>query len=597
MPWLAEHLLTIAVFLPLAGAVLIAFLSRARAQQIRWVALMASLLTFIVTVVLYAGLRGDTPGMQFTEFRPWIAVPAINYHLGVDGLSALLILLAGFLTPLCVLVSWGSITQRVKEFFIFLLALETGMIGVFASLDLVLFFVFWEVMLIPMYFLIGIWGHERRVYAAVKFILYTMVGSALMLVGILYLYSVTGTFDLLRIVGAFTSSPLLSPSTERWLFLAFFVAFAIKVPLFPFHTWLPDAHVEAPTAGSVILAGVLLKMGTYGMLRFCLPLFPHASREFAPIVIILAIIGIIYGALVAMVQPDLKKLVAYSSVAHLGFCVLGIFVLNTQGMEGAIYQMFSHGVSTGALFILVGLLYERRHTRLISEFGGLATSLPVYSTFFLIVTLSSLGLPMLNGFVGEFLIIVGSYHSRAIYAALAALGVVLAAVYLLWMYQRVFYGEIRNDKNRNLPDCNALEQLILATVVIVILAMGIYPQPFLRRMDRSVAAIMSRVEQRVAGVGNRELGMGSERIRSSPSPKGRGWTATGAFTSRRGPGEGSLAERRGVGGADMKQVTPHPARYARHPLPKGEGCLLTSGPPCPAEDMGNGQTPSTGGGR
>ena len=287
---------------------------------------MASLLTFIVTVVLYAGLRADTPGMQFTEIHPWITVPAINYHLGVDGLSALLILLTGFLTPLCVLVSWSSITQRVKEFFIFLLALETGMIGVFASLDLVLFFVFWEVMLIPMYFLIGIWGHERRVYAAVKFILYTMAGSALMLVGIIYLYSVTGTFDLLRIVGAFTSSPLLSPSAERWLFLAFFVAFAIKVPLFPFHTWLPDAHVEAPTAGSVILAGVLLKMGTYGMLRFCLPLFPHASREFAPLVIVLAIIGIIYGALVAMVQPDLKKLVAYSSVAHLGFCVLGIFV-------------------------------------------------------------------------------------------------------------------------------------------------------------------------------------------------------------------------------------------------------------------------------
>ncbi len=505
MPWLAEHLLTIAIFLPLAGAVIIAFLRREHAQQIRWVALVASLLTFIVTVVLYVGLRADTPGMQFTEFRPWIAVPAINYHLGVDGLSALLILLAGFLTPLCVLVSWSSITQRVKEFFIFFLALETGMIGVFASLDLVLFFVFWEVMLIPMYFLIGIWGHERRVYAAMKFILYTMAGSALMLVGILYLYSVTGTFDLVRIIGAMTSRPLLSPSAERWLFLAFFVAFAIKVPLFPFHTWLPDAHVEAPTAGSVILAGVLLKMGTYGMLRFCLPLFPHASRQFAPIVVILAIIGIIYGALVAMVQPDLKKLVAYSSVAHLGFCVLGIFVFNTQGMEGATYQMFSHGVSTGALFILVGLLYERRHTRLISEFGGLATSLPVYSTFFLIVTLSSLGLPMLNGFVGEFLIIVGSYHSRAIYAALAALGVVLAAVYLLWMYQRVFYGEIRNDKNRNLPDCNALEKLILTTVVIVILAMGIYPQPFLRRMDHSVTAIMSRLQ----GTGNREQGIGN----------------------------------------------------------------------------------------
>ena len=417
----------------------------------------------------------------------------------MDGISVLLILLTGFLTPLCVLVSWTSITKRVKEFFIFLLALETGMIGVFASLDLVLFFVFWEVMLIPMYFLIGVWGHERRIYAAVKFILYTMVGSALMLAGIIYLYSVTGTFDLFRIVATFTNSPRLSPSAERWLFLAFFVAFAIKVPLFPFHTWLPDAHVEAPTAGSVILAGVLLKMGTYGMLRFCLPLFPRASREFAPLISVLAIIGIIYGALVAMVQPDLKKLVAYSSVAHLGFCVLGIFVFNTQGMEGAIYQMFSHGVSTGGCSSWSGLLYDRRHTRLISEFGGLATSLPVYSTFFLIVALSSLGLPMLNGFVGEFLIIVGSFHKRAVYAALAAVGVVLAAVYLLWMYQRVFYGEITNDKNKNLPDCSALEKLMLP-VVIVILAMGIYPQPFLRRMDHSVAPSLSREGQ---GVGNR----------------------------------------------------------------------------------------------
>jgi NADH-quinone oxidoreductase subunit M len=495
MPFLADHLLTTAIFLPLAGAVIIAFLNPSRVQQIRWIALLSSLLTFVVTVVLYAGLRADIPGMQFTEMHPWITAPPIYYHLGVDGLSALLILLTGFLTPLCVLVSWIDITRRVKEFFLFLLALETGMIGVFASLDLVLFFLFWEVMLIPMYFLIGIWGHERRVYAAAKFIIYTMVGSALMLVGILYLYNLSGTFDLPRIIESLTSSALLTHSIERWLFLAFFIAFAIKVPLFPFHTWLPDAHVEAPTAGSVILAGVLLKMGTYGMLRFCLPLFPHASREFAPLIIALAIIGIIYGALVAMVQPDLKKLVAYSSVAHLGFCVLGIFVLNVQGMQGAIYQMFSHGVSTGALFILVGLLYERRHTRLISEFGGLATSLPVYSTFFLIVTLSSLGLPMLNGFVGEFLIIVGSFHSRAVYAALAALGVVLAAVYLLWMYQRVFLGEIRNDKNKNLPDCSALEKLILTTMVIVILAMGIYPQPFLRRMDHSVAAVMSRQQQ------------------------------------------------------------------------------------------------------
>ena len=512
MPWLINHLLTIAVFLPLTGAIVIAFLRRERPGPIRWVALAASLLTFLATVFLYAGFKADLPGMQLVEMHPWIASPAVDYHLGVDGLSALLILLTGFLMPLCVLVSWRSINQRVKEFFIFLLALETGMIGVFASLDLVLFFFFWEVTLIPMYFLIGIWGHERRVYAAVKFILYTMVGSALMLAGILYLHSLTGTFDLPRITETFTNTSWLSTVAERWLFLAFFVAFAIKVPLFPFHTWLPDAHVEAPTAGSVILAGVLLKMGTYGMLRFCLPLFPHASREFAPIIIVLAIIGIIYGALVAMVQPDLKKLVAYSSVAHLGFCVLGIFVLNLPGMEGAIYQMFSHGVSTGALFILVGLLYERRHTRLIREFGGLATSLPVYSTFFLIVTLSSLGLPMLNGFVGEFLIIVGSYHGRAAYAALAAAGVVLAAVYLLWMYQRVFYGEITNDKNRNLEDCSGLEKLILTTVVVVILAMGVYPQPFLRRLDRSVEAVMARVEgggNRAERVGYREQGTGN----------------------------------------------------------------------------------------
>ncbi len=511
MVWLAGHILTIAILLPLAGAFIVGFLGPARTQQIRWVALVSSLLTFLVSAILYARLRADTPGMQFVEIHPWVTAPPIDYHLGVDGLSGLLILLTGFLMPLCVLVSWTGITKRVKEFFIFLLALETGMIGVFASLDLVLFFVFWEVMLIPMYFLIGIWGHERRIYAAVKFILYTMAGSALMFAGIIYLYSVTGTFDLVRIVATFSNSPVLSPSTERWLFLAFFVAFAIKVPLFPFHTWLPDAHVEAPTAGSVILAGVLLKMGTYGMLRFCLPLFPHASREFAPLIIALAIIGIIYGALVAMVQPDLKKLVAYSSVAHLGFCVLGIFVLNTQGMEGAIYQMFSHGVSTGGLFILVGLLYERRHTRLIREFGGLATSLPVFSTFFLIVTLSSLGLPMLNGFVGEFLVILGSLHQRALYAALAAVGVVLAAVYLLWMYQRAFLGEITNDKNKSLLDCSALEKFILTTVVVVILAMGIYPQPFLRRMDHSVDAVMSRVQGtgiREQGLGIREQGLG-----------------------------------------------------------------------------------------
>ena len=495
MSWYTAHILSIITFLPLVGAVVIALLGRERASSARWVALAFSLLTFMITVCLYTRFDAHIGGMQFNEMRLWIIVPPVNYHLGVDGLSALMILLSGFLTPLAVLVSWNSITTRRGEFFIFLLALETGMMGVFASLDLILFFVFWEVMLIPMYFLIGIWGHERRIYASIKFVLFTMVGSALMLVGIIYLYTKTGTFDFQEVLIHLTASSALSAPAERWLFLAFFLAFAIKVPVFPFHTWLPDAHVEAPTAGSVILAGVLLKMGTYGMLRFCLPLFPIAAREFAPVVCVLAIVGIIYGALVAMVQPDLKKLVAYSSVAHLGFCVLGIFAFRPEAIEGAIYQMFSHGVSTGALFMLVGMLYDRRHTRLISEFGGLATSIPVYSTFFLIVVLSSLGLPLLNGFVGEFLIIVGSYYSHAAYAAFASAGVVLAAVYLLWMYQRVFYGEVTNEKNRKLPDCDFREKLILTIMVVVIIAMGIYPQPFLRRMDRGVNSLMMRLEQ------------------------------------------------------------------------------------------------------
>ncbi|MGD0697334.1 MAG: NADH-quinone oxidoreductase subunit M [Terriglobia bacterium] len=492
------HFLTVLTFLPLVGALVVRFIGRDSALRIRWVALVFSLLTLVLAILAFVQFDPDTSGFQFSESHPWIASPPINYTMGMDGLSLLLVLLTAFLTPLSVLASWKGITIRVKEFHLFLLALETGMIGVFVSLDLFLFFVFWEVMLIPMYFLIGVWGHERRIYAAVKFILYTMVGSALMLVGILYLYSVTGSFDFQTILrdlpGKWASLPTWLLPAQTWLFLAFFIAFAIKVPMFPFHTWLPDAHVEAPTAGSVILAGVLLKMGTYGMLRFCLPLFPQASKDLAPIVCVVAIIGILYGALVAMVQPDMKKLVAYSSVAHMGFVVLGIFAFNMNGLEGAIYQMCNHGVSTGALFLLVGMLYERRHTRLISEFGGLATSLPVYSTFFMIVALSSLGLPMLNGFVGEFLIIVGAFHARAVYGALAAIGVVLAAVYLLWMYQRVFFGEVTNPKNRDLPDCDAREKLILVSLVLVMLWMGIYPNPFLRRLDRSTLATIERVE-------------------------------------------------------------------------------------------------------
>ncbi len=496
MAWFNSHQLTVLVFLPLLGAVAVGLMPRERQQSVRWITLVCSLLVFALAIKVFCNFDVYQPGMQFIEQRQWITSPPIGYHLGIDGLSLLLIVLTAFLTPLAVLASWTSISSHVKEFFLFLLALETGMIGVFVALDLFLFFVFWEAMLIPMYFLIGVWGHERRVYAAVKFILYTMIGSALMLVGILYLYNVTGTFDLELIRRQIAGSAIaLSGTAQILLFLAFFIAFAIKVPMFPFHTWLPDAHVEAPTAGSVILAGVLLKMGTYGMLRFCLPLFPQASRELAPVVIALAIVGIIYGSLVAMVQPDMKKLVAYSSVAHMGFVVLGIFTFNMLGIEGAIYQMCNHGVSTGALFILVGMLYDRRHTRLIKDFGGLATTMPVYSAFFLIVALSSLGLPLLNGFVGEFLIILGAYHVRPLYAALAALGVVLAAVYLLWMYQRVFYGEVTNEKNRNLPDLNDREKVILVSLVFVILWMGIYPQPFLRRLDSSVVQIIQSVER------------------------------------------------------------------------------------------------------
>jgi len=496
MPWINHHLLTVLTFLPLAGCFVIALISSGATVRIRWAALLASLLELLVAARAFSAFSPEAPGMQFPENYSWIASPPIRYHVGVDGLSFLLILLTAFLTPLSVLASWSGITKRVKEFHLFLLALEAGTIGVFASLDLFLFFIFWEAMLIPMYFLIGVWGHERRVYAAVKFILYTMAGSALMLVGILYLYNKpeVGVFDYEVILQRLSSGALtLSGPEQTWLFLAFFVAFAIKVPMFPFHTWLPDAHTEAPTAGSVILAGVLLKMGAYGMLRFCLPLFPLASREFAPLISVLAIIGILYGALVAMVQPDLKRLVAYSSVAHLGFIVLGIFAFNTNGIEGAIYQMLNHGVSTGGLFILVGLLYDRRHTRLIKSFGGLATTVPVLGTFFMIVALSSLGLPMLNGFVGEFLIILGVFERHTAYAALAATGVVLSAVYLLWMYQRVFLGELTSDENRKLADCNGREKLMLVVLVLVILAMGVHPQPFLRRLDASVASVVDRV--------------------------------------------------------------------------------------------------------
>jgi len=492
-------LLTVITFLPLAGALALLILRREDRLWIRRLALTTALAELGLSLLL---LRGFLPGVaayQFEEYRSWIATPPIHYHLGVDGISLFLVLLTTFLTPLAVLASWRSITSRVREFFLMLLVLETGMIGVFLALDLFLFFVFWEVMLVPMYFLIGIWGHERRIYAALKFVLYTMAGSVLMLVGILWLYNLTGTFDLPVMQALLqTGQVLLNTRTEMLLFGAFFLAFAIKVPLFPLHTWLPDAHVEAPTAGSVVLAGVLLKMGAYGMLRFCLPLFPEASHRLAPYIAVLAIIGIIYGALVAMVQPDLKKLVAYSSVSHLGFVVLGIFAFNATSIQGALYQMLSHGVSTGALFLAVGMLYDRRHTHLIREFGGLATPMPVFSALFLFVCLSSLGLPMLNGFVGEFLILLGTFQQHARWAVWAATGVILSAVYLLWAYQRVIYGDVTSENNRALPDATRRERIILFTAAAVILWMGIASPMFTRRMEASTQNVLKQMQRSTA---------------------------------------------------------------------------------------------------
>jgi NADH-quinone oxidoreductase subunit M len=479
----AGPLLSILIFLPALGAFALLFLRSDDHEWIRRLAFVVSLAEFILSLwwLLRGAPLGGT-GYKLEEFHQWIALGPhgsapqtfINYHLGADGISLFLVILTTFLTVVSILCSWNSIGKRVKEFFVMLLMLEVGVVGVFLSLDLFLFFLFWEVMLIPMYFLIGIWGHERRIYAAIKFVLYTMAGSILMLVGILWLYNATGTFDLPSIQRALQDGTLILPrGTETLLFLAFFVAFAIKVPLFPFHTWLPDAHVEAPTAGSVMLAGVLLKMGTYGMIRFCLPLFPDASRRFAPAIAVLAIIGIIYGALVALVQPNLKKIVAYSSVSHLGFVVLGIFAFHIVSMQGAVFQMLAHGISTGGLFLLVGMLYDRRHTFEISQFGGLATPLPRLAAFFLFVALSSLGLPMLNGFVGEFLILLGTYQVHWNWAAWAATGVILSACYLLWSYQRVFFGEITVEKNKSLPDVSARERWILASVAVITLWMGI----------------------------------------------------------------------------------------------------------------------------
>src|ERR1700730_17503008 len=492
-----SHLLTILIFLPLAGAAALLVLGGEDRAWIRWSALILALAEFAVSLLLVRGFTASTAAYQFEEFRAWIPSPPIHYHLGVDGISLFLVLLTTFLTPIAMLASWKSIHNRTQGFYITLLILETGMIGVFIALDLFLFFLFWEAMLIPMYFLIGIWGHERRIYAALKFILYTMLGSILMFVAMIWLYELTGSFDLPRIQQMLTTGQVSLPwTTELLLFGAFFLAFAIKVPLFPFHTWLPDAHTEAPTAGSVILAGVMLKLGTYGMLRFCLPLFPDAAHRMAPLIGVLAIIGIVYGALVATVQHDLKRLVAYTSVSHLGFVVLGIFAFSTVSIQGAIFQMLSHGLSTGALFLGVGMLYDRRHTHEIQEFGGLATPMPVLMSLFLFISLSSLALPPLNGFIGEFLILIGTFENHHAWASWAASGAVLSAIYLLWAYQRVALGEITVEKNKTLPDASTRERVILVTMALVILFMGVASPLFTRRMEPATNVLLEQMSGR-----------------------------------------------------------------------------------------------------
>ncbi len=491
---LNPFILSLVTFVPLGGAILLLFFPR-RDRDIKVFSLVVSILAFILSLHLPIHFQNGATGFQFEVNAQWITSPNIHYHLGIDGVSLWLVVLTTFLTPLCVLMSWRSIHERVKEFFILMLILETALIGVFVSLDLFLFYFFWEASLIPMALLIGVYGHERRVYAAVKFFLYTMIASVFMLAAILYLYAQTGTFEFTAIRQALQSGQVEVGGAAKWLFLGFWIAFAVKVPLFPFHTWLPDAHVEAPTAGSVLLAAVLLKMGTYGMIRYNLGLFPAESRINAPWIIALAIIGIIYGALVAMVQPNLKKLVAYSSVSHLGFVVLGIFSFTQAGLVGATFVMLAHGVSTGALFTLCGMIHERRHTYEIREFGGLATPMPVYATFFLIITLASVGLPLLNGFVGEFLVLTGAFLAKGLYGVLATTGVIWSACYLLWMYQRVFYGDIKQPVNRDLIDLNARERITLWPLAAAAVVMGMAPLIWTRAIDPAAQNIVSAVAQ------------------------------------------------------------------------------------------------------
>ena len=487
-------LLSLILLTPLVGAVILLFVNRQSENLIRWIANISVGLGFLVSLPLWFWYDAGDAGWQFVEQTSWIPSIGAQYLLGVDGFSTLLILLTTLMGVIAILSSWTAITVRVKEYYIFLLALQTGMLGAFMALDFLLFFLFWEVMLVPMYFLIGIWGSDNRLYSAIKFFLFTLVGSVVMLLGILAVYfyhqEVTGvyTFDI-RLFHELN----IPFNTQWWIFLAFFLGFAVKVPMFPFHTWLPDAHTDAPTAASVILAAVLLKMGTYGFLRFSLPILPEATKYFVPWVVGLSIVGIVYGALVAMAQRDWKRLVAYSSVSHMGMVMLGMFALTPVGITGSIVQQLNHGISTGALFLLVGIVYERRHTRLISEYGGLSNVMPVYAAIFLVMTMSSIGLPALNGFIGEVLILQGVFVVSKAWAAVAASGIVLGAAYMLWLYQRTMFGDVTNPKNENLADVSLREFATFVPLLILAVWIGLYPKPFLDRLETSVDRVMARV--------------------------------------------------------------------------------------------------------
>jgi len=492
-----SHLLSLLIVVPLLGAAGLFIVPRERIAALRILTLAVTTLNFILSLPLFLHFKDHVGDFQFIEQHAWIPSIGASFHLGVDGISLLMVMLTTLLMPLVILSSWTSIVQRVKEYMIVFLFLETAMVGVFASLDLLLFYVFWEAMLIPMYFIIGVWGGERRLYAAIKFFLFTMFGGVLMLVGILVLYFMhSQTAGVASFSYTELNQMIIGRQAQLWLFLAFGLAFAIKVPMVPFHTWLPDAHVEAPTGGSVILAGVLLKMGTYGFLRFCLPLFPDAAASLAPLIGLMAVIGIHYGALVSREQPDLKKLVAYSSVSHLGFVMLGLFSFNVQAQQGAVIQMVNHGLSTGALFLLVGMIYERRHTRQIADFGGLASVMPAFSTLFLIVTLSSIGLPGLNGFVGEFLILLGAFQAKPYLAVPATLGVILSAVYMLTMYQRVHFGKRTHEENNHLSDLTLREKLVLLPLLLFCFWIGLFPGTFLHKTEASVQKILTTMEMK-----------------------------------------------------------------------------------------------------